>query len=293
MSQQKEYFGVIEAGGTKFNCAIVDKERNVLSYSRIPTQTAKQTLSNVVDFFNAQKAKGYSFSKLGLACFGPLDLNNNSDTYGNITQTPKADWSDTPIKTVLEQKLSCDVFIDTDVNGAALAEHRWGAGQGAKVLVYITVGTGIGGGLVINGQPIHGAIHPEMGHMLIPQTEVKSVCPFHENCIEGAASGKAMAFNWGDDVKGFPLEHQAWQIESDLLSILCHNLLVMLSPEKIIMGGGVMSFPGLLEQVVLKTEKRLNGYLKLPSDKTIVQIIQAPQLGDDAGLFGAFALIEH
>lgn len=282
------YFAVIEAGGTKFNCAIMDSDKNIVAETRIPTTTPQQTIGASIDFFKQQQAS-YSFQKLGLACFGPLDLDANSSTFGNITATPKPNWSNTPIRHQLMQALNVEVIIDTDVNGAALAEYLWGAAQGADVGIYITVGTGVGGGVVINGKPLHGLVHPEIGHILVPNKyNVKCACPFHDSCVEGFSSGSSIAKIWDAPAETLGDDHLAWDVTADALAHMCHNLLMTLSPNKIILGGGVMAKPGLLDKVVAKTDVSLAGYLT--SSTPLSEVIVAPQLGGISGLYGALAL---
>ncbi len=289
--QKQTYIAAIEAGGTKFNCAIIDADRNIIIEARVDTTTPENTLNHVIDFFNTQKKAGYHFDTLGLACFGPVDLNKKSPHYGYITATPKPNWSNTPIVPTLEKALNCDVVIDTDVNAAALAEYKWGAAPDAEVCIYITVGTGLGGGIVINGKPLHGMIHPEMGHILItPPKGIQGVCPFHGNCAEGLASGYAMGKIWGQPAETLSDDHQAWDIQAQILATFCHNLLVSFSPHKIILGGGVMNKPGLLDNVIKYTEKSLSGYLTLPSGFSIKDILCLPGLDQHSGLMGAFAL---
>jgi fructokinase len=288
---QKNFKAVIEAGGTKFNCAIIDDERNLHAQTRIATTTPDETLGLVIGFFKQQKAAGYSFDALGLACFGPLDLNPHSASFGNITATPKPHWSNTPILSALKIGLDCEVYIDTDVNAAALAEYRWGAAQGTSVSIYITVGTGVGGGVVINGKPLHGLIHPEIGHMLIPAPDgVLGACPFHGNCVEGLASGTAMGKIWRQPAETLADNHLAWDIQAQVLARLCHNLIVGYSAEKIVFGGGVMAKPSLLDKVIAYTQTSLADYVTFPLGCSLQNIICLPGLGQQSGLFGGLAL---
>jgi fructokinase len=287
-----KYYAVIEAGGTKFNCAIVDSDRNIYAEQRIATTTPKQTLSLVCAFFLAQRSAGYEFESLGLACFGPLDLHTDSPTYGYITATPKEHWSNTAIADLLEHSLNCRVVIDTDVNAAALAEYRWGAAQHAKVCIYITVGTGVGGGVVIDGKPLHGLIHPEIGHMLVPPPEgIKGICPFHGNCVEGFASGTAMSKIWQQPAESLGDDHPAWDTQAKVLAALCHNLLMTFSTDRIVLGGGVMNKPGLVEKVVEYTSESLQGYLTMQPQMSLSDVICRPGLEQRSGLFGALALL--
>lgn len=293
MALSDPYYAVIEAGGTKFNCAIVTPQRDIVTEVRIPTTTPEQTLSETVSFFQEQRQKGYAFAKMGVASFGPLDLNPASNGYGSITKTPKPHWSDAPIRQHLADKLQCDVSIDTDVNGAALAEYRWGIAQHTQVAVYITVGTGVGGGIVINGKPLHGLVHPEIGHMLVsPPEGQQGTCPFHANCVEGLASGTALGKIWGAPSHTFGDDHQAWDGLAEVLGSLSHNLLVTLSAQKIIFGGGVMQKSGLLEKVIAATQQNLRDYIVFPEGVTLADVICLPGLGTRSGLFGALALLD-
>ncbi|GAA0853113.1 ROK family protein [Aliiglaciecola litoralis] len=288
----KAYYAAIEAGGTKFNCAIVDAARNIIVEHRVATTTPQETLAQTVDFFKKQRAAGYDFDALGLACFGPVDLRKSSATFGYITKTPKPHWSNTPVVAILAEALDCRIEFDTDVNAAAIAESRWGAAKDTEVSNYVTVGTGVGVGIVVNGKSLKGLIHPELGHMLIPAPEgIQGQCPFHGNCVEGLASGRAMSQIWGVPAETLDDDHQAWDIQAKVLSKLCHNLLVSFSPEKIVMGGGVMAKPGLLDKVLRYTEDSLAGYLVLPDDLSLEHIICLPGLGSHSGLMGALALV--
>lgn len=285
-------YAVIEAGGTKFNCAIIDSSRHILAQQRVATTTPDKTLGACLAFFQQQQQAGLTFDKLGLACFGPVDLNSSSATWGNITATPKPHWSNTPIRQILAQSLNCTVIIDTDVNAAAIAEHRWGAGIGCDTVVYVTIGTGVGAGIVINGKPVHGLIHPEAGHMIIGEIDgIKGVCPYHGSCVEGLASGYAMAQIWQQPAETLPDNHRAWDIQARVIGTFCHNLLVSYSPQKIVLGGGVMQKPGLLQAVVKHTDRSLNQYLTLPQGSAFKDLISLPGLQDKSGLLGALALV--
>lgn len=286
-----EYIGAIEGGGTKFECAILDPQHQVISSKRIATTTPDETINHVIAFFHEQKLSGLQFEKLGLACFGPLDLDPLSPYYGNITATPKAGWSNTPIMTMLQDSLHCAVSIDTDVNGAALAEAMLGAHQNVTSLVYLTIGTGFGGGLVVHGQPVHGLIHPEMGHMKIQAPEgLKGICPFHNNCVEGLVSGTAIRQIWGQSAELLPEHHQAWGVITDIIAQCCHNLIMTISPQKIILGGGVMQRPGILEKIQRRLEIHLAGYLTLPQHRSVKDLLALPSLDGKQGIIGAALL---
>ena len=289
----RTYYALIEAGGTKFNCAIADENRNLLEQGRFDTTTPAETITAVINFFAQQKAQGYHFEKLGLACFGPLDLNPQSPSFGNITSTPKPNWSNIDIKQQLEKALNCSVAIDTDVNAAALAEYKWGASQNTDVNVYVTVGTGVGGGVVINGKTLKGLVHPELGHMLISGVpEIEGVCPFHGNCVEGLAAGKSLADIWQQPAQNLPDDHQAWDIQAKVLGKFCHNLMVSFSPQSIVFGGGVMAKNGLLAKTIEYAEQSLQGYVVFPDGHTgLQQIITLPGLDTQSGILGALALL--
>ncbi|MEQ5809294.1 ROK family protein [Alteromonas sp. NFXS44] len=294
MALLDQYYAVIEAGGTKFNCAIVDAARHIVEEIRIPTTTPEETLAACVSFFEAQRARGYHFSKVGIASFGPLDLDKSSDTWGFITKTPKPHWSFASLAPYFASALDCEVEIDTDVNAAALAEYRWGAAQEASVAVYVTVGTGVGGGVVINGKPLHGLVHPEMGHFkVIPPKGIEGVCPFHGNCVEGLASGTALGKIWGQPSDTLPDDHEAWDKLADVLAQLCHNLMVGFSAKKIVFGGGVMQKTGMMERIVYKTSASLKDYIVFPQGKSLDDIICLPGLGTRSGIYGALALLDH
>lgn len=286
------YFAVVEGGGTKFNCAIVDEQRRIYAQHRVATTRPKDTLNEVVAFFETQKKRGLHFEKLGLGCFGPLDLNRHSASFGSITSTPKPHWSNTKVAPILAAALGCQVALDTDVNAAALAERLWGASMDTQVNVYVTVGTGLGVGVVINGKPLHGLIHPEMGHMLVSGLDdIKGVCPFHGQCFEGLASGNSMSKIWQQPAETLPDDHAAWDIQGKVLGQLCHNLMLAFSPQSIVLGGGVMAKPGLLERTVYYAEKSLNHYIVFPENYGLQQVISKPGLGEHSGLLGALALV--
>lgn len=250
--------GAVEGGGTKFICGVGSGPGDIETV-RIETRGPEETLRDVITYFAHHKVR-----RIGLGCFGPLDLRT-----GTITSTPKVDWRGVPVRRILERALNARVTVDTDVNAAALAEHRWGAAQGIGNFVYLTVGTGIGGGAMVHGRLLHGLSHPEMGHLRIP-ARGKGVCPYHADCLEGFASGPAVAKRGGSNMA------------KDLAAGL-HNIIAVLSPELIILGGGVMKTPGLLAAV--RSELRKETYLKTPK-------LVRPKLGDRAGVLGALLLAQ-
>ncbi|MEA4959200.1 MAG: ROK family protein [Anaerolineaceae bacterium] len=291
---QKRYAG-IEGGGTKFVCAIVDQDNQVLSEMRCPTTDPHTTLSACAEFLEEQQRALGPFESLGIACFGPLDPTPGSPTYGNILPTPKPGWSGADVLGFFSRRLNLPIGFDTDVNGAALAESLWGAGQGLTDLVYFTIGTGIGGGAIVGGKLLHGLLHPEMGHIPLPrdpeQDSFPGACPFHSDCFEGLAAGPALEKRWGQRAETFTPDHPAWELEAHYIALAMQSIICVLSPQRIILGGGVSSQPRLLPLVRQKTIAYLNGYVQSPAilehmDKYIVP----PGLGTRSGVLGAVAL---
>ncbi len=266
--------GGVEAGGTKFNCAVGTGPDDLRAETRIPTTTPSETLARVIEFFRA-----HPVTALGVGSFGPVDL-----AAGRITKTPKPGWSDTELRAPLEKALSVPVAFDTDVNAAALGEHTWGAARGVKDFIYLTVGTGIGGGALVDGRLLHGRAHPEMGHVRVPNPDrVPGVCPFHGDCLEGLASGPALEKRWKKRAEELPPDHEAWAEEARFLGHGVAGMICTLSPTLVVLGGGVMETPGLLERVRGEVERTLAGYVALPA-------LVAPGLGARAGVLGALAL---
>lgn len=281
------HYGLIEAGGTKFVLGIADADGAILQRHRIPTLDAGETISAACDWF---RSHDLPYAGFGIASFGPLDLDKASPNWGSITRTPKPGWSGANLVQPFAKAFGCPVAIDTDVNGAALAEARWGAGQGKRLSLYLTIGTGVGGGAVVDGRILHGLSHPEMGHMRLPRhpddTGFAGACPFHGACLEGLASGPAILARWDKSLSecqpgGAEQKMIAWY----LAQAVC-NLQAILEPDCIIFGGGVMATPGLLGLVQSEADILGAGYFvgKAPA------IVMAPGLGEDAGLMGAFAL---
>jgi len=285
----------IEAGGTKFVCAIGSGPDEILAETTFPTTTPQETTGRAVDFILAQQKESGNISALGIASFGPLDPNPESPTYGCITATPKPGWSNFDFVGSIREEFDLPIGFDTDVNGAALGEWRWGAAQGLDTFIYLTIGTGIGGGGMVNGKLMHGLIHPEMGHIRIPHDRqadpFPGVCPFHCDCLEGLSTGPAMQTRWGQPAETLPEDHPAWELEAHYLALGLVNFICTLSPQRIILGGGVMHqsrlFPLIREQVV----SLLNNYVQSPQIlEHIDEYIVPPALGDRAGVMGAIAL---
>lgn len=290
-------YGGIEAGGTKFVCAIGSGPGDLLAETSFPTTSPDETLAEAVRFFR-EAAGRRKLRALGVGSFGPLDLDPGSATFGYITTTPKPGWSMVDLKGQLSATLHIPVFMDTDVNAAALAEGLWGAGQGRDPLVYITVGTGIGGGLLVRGAPVHGLQHPEIGHMYLPHDTVRDPfpgsCPYHGDCLEGLACGPAIARRWKQPAQTLPAEHEAWDLEARYLGLALANLTCTLSPQGIILGGGVLQQSCLLDRIRRETARLLNGYIRSPYlTPGLDNYIMPPGLGRRAGVLGAIALAVH
>jgi len=291
--ERKIYAGV-EAGGTKFVCVIGSDPNNIFEEVNFPTTEPIETISKAVGFIRKNMAE-YKLAGLGIASFGPLDLDLNSDTYGYITSTPKAGWSNTNLLGELRDNLGLDSYIDTDVNCASLGEQVWGAAKGMDTFIYITVGTGIGGGGIVNNEMIHGAGHPEMGHIRIPhdlkRDPFEGICLFHGDGLEGLASGPAVEKRWGKRGEELGADHPAWDLEAHYLGMAMANFILTLSPQMIIMGGGIMNTSELIEKVRIETLKNLGGYLQNPElSGSLDNFIVRPKLGDRAGSLGAIAL---
>jgi fructokinase len=289
--------GAIEAGGTKFVCAAAREGGEIVAETRIATTAPSATLNAVQEFFDSVTAELGALLALGVAAFGPVDLCRSSDTFGRILGTPKAGWSGTNLVAPLVTRYGCPVAIDTDVNAAALAETLHGAARGCSTAVYVTVGTGIGGGAVIGGQTLKGSRHPEMGHIRVVRhardTAFEGVCPFHRDCLEGLASGPAIIARYGAPLERLPPDHEAAAVVGHYLGQLAANVLLMLSPERVIFGGGVMSNEPLLRETRAAAARLLNGYAGFGTDAApFERLIVAPGLGERSGLVGAFALAD-
>jgi fructokinase len=289
--------GGIEAGGTKFVCAVGTSPDDVRALVRIPTTTPPETIARAIEFFQTEGARFGTLRAVGIASFGPIDPEPRSTKFGYITSTPKPGWANTDFAGAIGRALAVPVGFDTDVNVAALGEWRWGAGQGTENLVYLTIGTGIGGGGLVNGKLMHGLLHPEMGHIRIPHDRAADPypghCPFHGDCFEGLACGPAMAERWKQSPDTLPADHPAWTLEAHYLALALVNIICALSPERIILGGGVMSNPRLLPLVRAGVQELLNAYVQSPAVlDEIERYIVAPGLGDRSGVLGAFALAE-
>lgn len=282
--------GALEAGGTKMVLAVYTIEGEELERLTLPTLTPQQTMPQMVDFF-----RSHAVDALGVGSFGPLDLDPRSPTYGAITSTPKLPWRGYPLLRELLGGRDIPAAIDTDVNAAVLAEVVRGAAQGLDSAVYVTVGTGIGGGVYVNGATVRGLMHPELGHMLVKphpdDPNPRGVCPYHASCLEGLAAGPAIAARVGGDARELPDGHPTFDIEAYYLAQMCANLVLTLSPQRILLGGGVMQRAVLFDKVRRQTAALLNGYVNQPAiTERIEDYIVPPALFPVSGLVGAYLL---
>jgi fructokinase len=295
MTDPPRFFGAIEAGGTKFVVAIGNADGELLALERFPTGDPVSTLANMHALLRRQSSPFGTLAAIGLASFGPVELDQSSARYGFIGRTPKAGWSGTDMAGSLAREFRCPIGFSTDVNAAALAEHRWGAARDVDNMVYLTIGTGIGGGVIVDGVPLHGLMHPEVGHIHPRRHPLDSgfegVCPFHGDCLEGLASGPAIVARSGAMLQQLDANHPQWQIEADYLGQLCAQLVLTVSPRRIVMGGGVMSQERLLPLIRPRLLHWLGGYIDRGEILTDCdRYVVAPELGDTAGVLGALLL---
>ena len=297
MSKQRTLYGSIEIGGTKINCAVAETIQNsktipsILKEKKIQTKTPNHNLNEIFKFFNQ-----YNIHSLGVGSFGPIELDKNAQNFGKITSTPKIAWRNFDLLNNLKEKFSCNIHIDTDVNVAALAEGKWGFENELQSCLYLTIGTGIGGGMFLNNKLLHGISHPEMGHIIIkkhPDDNFEGVCPYHEDCLEGLASGFAIEKRFGKKAQNLDLKEKQFmkKIISYYLAQALSNYVLILSPSKIILGGGVMNLNNLIIDIRSNVKKILNNYiLKKEFNEKIDQYIVSPKLGKKSGIYGGFAL---
>lgn len=286
-------YGAIEAGGTKFVCAVGSNPDN-LDIERFDTTTPEETITKTINFFKKKSLKN-RLDGIGIGSFGPIDLDKNSKTYGYITSTPKPNWAYIDFVGAIKNEFEIPISFDTDVNAAAFGEYYWGAAQNLSNFIYLTIGTGIGGGGMLNGELMHGLTHPEMGHIFIPidpNDKYRGRCPFHNNfCFEGLASGPAIEERWGKSAKILDKDHEAWELEANYISLALINYICTLSPQRIIIGGGVMEQKHLFHLIREKTRRLLNNYIQSSElMSNIDNYIVPPSLKERAGILGAIAL---
>lgn len=281
-------YGALEAGGTKMVCAVGDENGTIRESFYVPTTTPEETMPAILDFFRDRE-----IAALGIACFGPIDVDKASPTFGRILRTPKLPWVDYDMVGTMRRALGVPVGFDTDVNGSLLGEVTWGAAKGVSDVIYITIGTGIGGGILANGEIVHGMLHPELGHMILPYAPgdpYKGRCPFHGHCLEGLASGPAIEERWGAKGSELADREEVWELESFYIAKAISNLICILSPKMIILGGGVMHQQQLFPLIRRKVLENLNGYLTTGELENIDHYIIPAGLQDNQGIMGAVRL---
>jgi fructokinase len=279
-------YGAIEAGGTKWVCGVGSGPDDLVT-TQIPTTSPKETIAAAIAFFRDRE-----IAAVGIGSFGPVNLDRASPHYGYITSTPKPGWQNTDVAGVFRAALNIPVGFDTDVNAAALGESRWGAARDVASCIYLTIGTGVGGGAILDSRLLHGLMHPEMGHIRIPHDRQRDPfpggCPFHGDCLEGLASGPAIQKRWGVSAKELPSDHPAWQLEARYLALAVANLVFTVSPARVILGGGVMDQSQLFGMIRTELSELVHGYIQLPE-----QFVVPPGLGNRSGVLGALALAEQ
>jgi fructokinase len=285
-------FGCIEAGGTKFVAGVVAAPDDIRETARFDTISPDETIGATIAWLQEAADRHGALAAVGIASFGPLELDRMAVNWGHITATTKPGWSNCDFAGRVTRAFNLPVGFDTDVNGAALAESRWGTGQGQNVCLYITIGTGIGGGAIIDGKPLHGLSHPEMGHIR-PQRHpadlgFAGICPFHGDCLEGLASGPAIKARWGASLSELEPDHAAHDIIAWYLAQMVVTMQSIMEPGRIILGGGVMGTPGLIDRVRSKATELGKGYFRGAAHDIIV----TPGLGEHAGLLGGLALAQ-
>jgi fructokinase len=290
-----KFLGGIEAGGSKWLCVIGTGPNDIQAATRFPTTTPTETIARTVAFFTPYR---HTLAAVGIGSFGPLDPRSHSPAFGTITSTPKPGWASTDLAGAIRRALDLPVAFDTDVNAAALGEQQWGAAQGLDSFLYLTVGTGIGGGAMIHGKMLHGLLHPEMGHIRLPHDwqadPFPGNCPYHGDCLEGLAAGPALEARWGQPGATLPPEHPAWLLEVSYLAYGLTTFICTLAPQRIIMGGGVMQQQHLFPHLRQAVQRLLNNYVQVPAlQGEIDTYIVPPILGEQAGVLGALVLAQQ
>ncbi len=290
----KPLYAGIELGGTKIVCGLAETDGGLIERVQIDTEAPEKSLPNLKAELKSFADTHGRFAALGIGTFGPLQLDRSSPNFGRLGPSPKLLWRNCDLYGYFNDWLSIPVAIDTDVNAAAVGEAKWGAAVGCDPVVYITVGTGIGGGMLVNGQPIHGLLHPEVGHMRAPRAtndNFEGNCPVHTDCIEGMAAGPAIVDRWGDKLDQLPVDHAAYAQTAHYIAHLVTNSILMLSPKKVVLGGGVMSNESLFPLIRKGVQTLLNGFIAVDEvENRIDELIVPPGLGADAGVLGAIAI---
>lgn len=281
-------YGALEAGGTKMVCALGDENGRILEQVSIPTTTPDETMPKIIEYFRDKDIKA-----IGIACFGPIDLNKDSATYGYITSTPKTAWKNYDIVGFVKKELGIPVGFDTDVNGSLLGEITYGCAKGLTDAIYLTIGTGIGGGVMTNGKLLHGMLHPELGHIIIDKKSSdkgECVCPYHKSCFEGLAAGPSIEKRWGKKAKELANCQEVWELEADYIGTALVNFCMTLSPQKIILGGGVMHQMQLFPMIREVFKEKMAGYIQTELLENLDEYIVPASLHDDQGIMGAVKL---
>ena len=289
MSQDKNdlFFGAIEAGGTKMICAILDKNAKIIKETSIPTTTPEETVKQMISFFSSNK-----ISSLGIGTFGPVDLHLNSPNYGSILNTPKLAWKNFSYTKSLSC-LGCPIAVETDVNASCLGEVTYGSSKGLENVVYITIGTGIGIGVITEGKLLHGMMHPEGGHMILeksPNDKLECTCPYHKNCLEGLANGPSIKKRAGKEGGELNKDDEVWDLEAEYLSQALYNIILVLQPQRIILGGGVMHQEQLFPLIRQKVKSKINNYLLTKELENMDEYIVPCSLNDKQGILGSFKI---
>ncbi len=284
-------YGALEAGGTKMVTAIINEKGEVLDRASFPTETPETTMPVLIDWFKERKPDA-----LGIGTFGPADPDEASPTYGYITSTPKLAWKDYNILGAFREALNIPIGFDTDVNAAALGEASFGCMKGLSDGIYITIGTGVGVGVLTNGKLLHGMLHPEAGHILLatnPKDSFEGCCPYHKNCFEGLAAGPAIEKRWGKKAVELKDVPEVWELEAEYIAKALVNYILILSPKKIVLGGGVMHQLQLFPLIRKKTAELLNGYINTKEIHDIDNYIVPASLNDNQGILGCAKLAEN
>lgn len=292
-------YGALETSGTKMFCAVGNEAGQIVDQMKIPTTTPDETMPKVIEYFKSKIDPSLSddekISALGVACFGPVDLREGSKTYGSILNTPKVAWRNYPMLKTLQEALNIPVAIDLDVNVALLGETTWGTAKDLTDAVYVTIGNGIGMGAISAGEPVHGMLHPEAGHIrmqIIPGDDYKGSCPFHGACFEGMASGVAIAERWGKEAKDLLDKPEVWELEAKYIAQALYAIILTLSPQKIILGGGVMSNAQLFPMIRKNVVEYINDYIDTKELRNINSYITPSALNGNQGVMGAIKLAE-